>query len=101
MLLILNTIAGCRRNFWTRVDASKLIKLRRLYLLIMFISTKSIPKFVATLICLQYEIKTYTFSIHNGGLQFRHSLVNIDNTNCTYIEAGLKSIFKGEYGVII
>ena len=89
------------KDFWTRVDASKLIKLRSHYLLIMFISTKSIPKFVATLICLQYEIKTYTFSIHNGGLQFRHSLVNIDNTNCTYIEAGLKSIFKGEYGVII
>ena len=67
----------------------------------MFISTKSIPAFVATLICLQYEIKTFTDSIHNGGLQFRHYLVNIDNTNCTYIEAGLKSNFKGEYGVII
>ena len=82
LLLILNTIARCRRNIWTRVDASESIKLRRLYLFIMFISAKSIPAFVATLICLQYEIKTYTFSIYYGGLQFRHSLVNIDNTNC-------------------
>ena len=67
----------------------------------MFISTKSIPAFVATLICLQYEIKTYTVSIHNGGLQFRHSVVNSYNTNYVHFEVGLKNILKGEYGVII
>ena len=60
----------------------------------MFISAKSIPTFVATLICLQYEIKTYTSSIYDGGLRFRHSLVNIDNTNYTYTEAGLKVFLK-------
>ena len=75
LLLILNTIAGCRRNRHVSI-ACESIKLRRLYLFIMYISAKSIPTFVATLICLQYEIKTYTSSIYDGGLRFRHSLVN-------------------------
>ena len=57
----------------------------------MFIFAKRIPTIVATLICLQYEIKTYTSSIYDGGLRFRHSSVNIDNTNCTHIEVGFET----------